>query len=74
MQAVLEINSKFRLLRGESPGSWIVQEVDSVPLSGGGTIQRYFTRTMPLQAAGIVTWLKSSSLPGEAVAQIETLL
>lgn len=74
MKAVLEINSRFRLLQGELPGSWIVQEVDSVALSGGRTVQRYFTRTMPLQAAGVVTWLESSSLPSEAIAQIETLL
>lgn len=74
MKAVLEINSRFRLLRGELPGSWIVQEVDSVPLSGGRTIQRCFTRTLPLQAAGIITWLKASNLPSEGFAHIETLL
>jgi len=74
MQAVLDVNSQYRLIRGELPGSWIVQEVCSDALAGGQAVQRYFTRSMPLQAAGVLTWLKASSLPTDALARLESLL
>ncbi len=74
MQAVLNIDSRFRLLRGELPGSWIVQEAYSDAQSGGLAVQRYFTRTMPLQAAAVLAWLEASSIPTEALARIESLL
>ena len=74
MKAVLDVNSQYRLIRGELPGSWIVQEVYSEVLSGGQAVQRYFTRTVPLQAAGVLSWLQASSLPTDAIARIESLL
>ena len=74
MKAVLEINPRFRLLRSELPNSWIVQEVDSAAATGGGVVKHYFTRTMPMQAAGIASWMRSHRLPNEAVTHIESLL
>ena len=47
---------------GQSLAAWIVQEVCSDAVAGGQAVQRFFTRSMPLQAAGVLTWLMLNAL------------